>query len=251
MSTDAVFKAMADPVRRRLLDRLRHKNGQTLSELGEGLGMSRQAVTKHIAVLETANLVAFERRGRERLHYLNPIPIQEVADRWIGAYQRTPAASLTHLKRTLEGETAVKDRFLYVIYIVSTPEKIWQALTDEAMNKQFWFGMHQASDWKVGAPWAIVGDDGKVWDKGSILEFDPPRKMVIAWTHQSRPELTAEGESRCTIVLEPNEGSVKLTLTHEIDVEHSQLIQAVSGGWPAILSALKSLLEKDVEMARP
>jgi len=248
---DAVFKAMADPVRRRLLDRLRQKNGQTLSELGEGLGMSRQAVTKHIAVLEAANLVAFERRGRERLHYLNPIPIQEVADRWIGAYQRTPAASLTHLKRTLEGETAVKDRFVYVIYIMSTPDKIWGALTDAALNRQFWFGMHQESDFKKGSPWSIVGEDGKVWDKGSIVEADPPNKLVIAWTHQQRPELTAEGESLCTLTLEDAPGSVKLTCVHEIDVADSNFIKAVSNGWPAIFSALKSLLEKDAEMARP
>jgi DNA-binding transcriptional ArsR family regulator/uncharacterized protein YndB with AHSA1/START domain len=251
MSMDAVFKAMADPVRRALLDRLRHKNGQTLGELGEGLGMSRQAVTKHIAVLEAANLVAFERRGRERLHYLNPIPIQEVADRWIGAYQRAPAAALTTLKRTLEGETAVKDRFVYVIYIMSTPEKIWGALTDAALNRQFWFGMHQESDFKAGSPWAIVGEDGKVWDKGSILESDPPNKLVIAWTHQQRPELKAEGESRCTLTLEDAPGSVKLTCVHEIDVADSNFIKAVSNGWPAIFSALKSLLEKEVEMARP
>jgi uncharacterized protein YndB with AHSA1/START domain/DNA-binding transcriptional ArsR family regulator len=248
---DAVFKALADPVRRTLLDRLREKNGQTLSELGEGLGMTRQAVTKHIAILEAANLVAFERRGRERLHFLNPIPIQEVADRWIGAYQRGPAAALTLLKRSLEGESQVKDRFVYVIYIMSTPQKIWGALTDAALNRQFWFGMHQQSDFRVGSPWSIVGEDGKVWDKGSIVEADPPNKLVIAWTHQQRPELTAEGESRCTIVLDEAQGSTKLTLTHEIDVENSQFIQAVSNGWPAILSALKTLLESQNQMARP
>jgi uncharacterized protein YndB with AHSA1/START domain/DNA-binding transcriptional ArsR family regulator len=248
---DAVFRALSDPVRRQLLDRLRGRDGQTLGELCAGLSMSRQAVTKHLALLETANLVAFERRGRERLHHLNPIPIQEVADRWIGPYRRGPAQSLTRLKRTLEGETAMKDRFVYVIYIMSTPQKVWDALTDAAMNRQFWFGMHQDSDFKPGSPWSIVGDDGTVWDRGRILEADPPNKVVIAWTHQKRPELTAEGESRCTIVLEEQQGTVKVTLTHEIDVENSQFIQAVSNGWPAILSALKSLLESRNEMARP
>lgn len=137
----------------------------------------------------------------------------------------------------------MKDRFLYVIYIRSTPEQIWQALIDPALNRQFWFGMHQESDWTVGAPWKIVGDEGKVWDDGAIQVYQPPKKLVIGWTHRVRPELTAEGESRCTIVLEPVDGQVKLTLTHEIDVANSQFVQAVSNGWPAILSALKSLLE--------
>ena len=106
MSMDAVFKALADPVRRKLLDRLREENGQTLAELGQGLAMTRQAVTKHLAILEAANLVAFERRGRERLHHLNPIPIQQLADRWIGKYQRAPAYALIDLKQKLEdGET--------------------------------------------------------------------------------------------------------------------------------------------------
>jgi uncharacterized protein YndB with AHSA1/START domain len=121
---------------------------------------------------------------------------------------------------------------------------LWDALTDAAVNRQFWFGMHQQSDWKQGSDWAIVNDEGKIWDKGSVLEIDPPNRMVIGWTHQMRPELTAEGESRCTIVLEENQGQVKLTLTHEIDVADSNFIKAVSSGWPAILSALKSLLEQ-------
>ena len=242
---DLVFKALADPTRRFLLDRLYKRDGRTLTELESVLEMTRFGVMKHLRVLEEANLVVTRKSGRFKYHYLNALPIQEVADRWIGAYQRTPAASLTHLKRTLEGETAVKDRFHYVIYIMSTPDKIWHALTDAALNRQFWFGMHQESDFKPGSPWSIVGEDGKVWDKGSILESDPPNKLVIAWTHQIRPELTAEGESRCTLTLEPAEGSVKLTCVHEIDVADSNFIKAVSQGWPAIFSALKTLLEKE------
>src|SRR5436190_3535138 len=228
MSMDAVFRALSDPVRRKLLDRLRERDGQTLGELGEGLAMSRQAVSKHLALLEAANLLAFERRGRERLHYLNPIPIQEVADRWIGAYRRAPSAALTQLKRTLEGETPMNDRFLYVIYIQTTPEKLFHALTDAGLNRKFWFGMHQESEWKAGSDWSIVSDEGKVWDKGRIIEIDPPHKIVIGWTHQMRPELTAEGESRCTMLIEPQEGTAKLTLTHEIDRPNSELIKAVS-----------------------
>ena len=105
MSMDAVFKALADPVRRELLDSLREAGGQTLGELCEGRGMTRQAVTKHLSVLEAADLVASERRGREKLHYLNAVPIQEIADRWIGKYERGRLAALAGLKRRLEGET--------------------------------------------------------------------------------------------------------------------------------------------------
>ena len=105
MSMDAVFKALADPVRRELLDSLRERAGQTLGELCQGREMTRQAVTKHLAVLEGANLVASEKRGREKLHYLNPVPIQEIADRWIGKYERGRLAALADLKRRLEGET--------------------------------------------------------------------------------------------------------------------------------------------------
>ncbi len=105
MSMDAVFKALADPLRRKLLDDLHERSGRTLGELCEGRGMTRQAVSKHLAILEAANLVATEKRGREKLHYLNPVPIHEIADRWIGKYERAPLAVLAHLKRTLEGET--------------------------------------------------------------------------------------------------------------------------------------------------
>jgi DNA-binding transcriptional ArsR family regulator len=105
MSMDAVFKALADPVRRELLDGLRERGGQTLGELCQGREMTRQAVTKHLAVLEGANLVASEKRGREKLHYLNPVPIQELAERWIGKYERGRLAALADLKRRLEGET--------------------------------------------------------------------------------------------------------------------------------------------------
>ncbi len=105
MSMDAVFKALADPVRRALLDALRMRGGQTLGELCKGRDMTRQAVTKHLAILEAANLVASERHGREKLHYLNPVPVQDIAERWIGRYERGALAALSDLKRRLEGET--------------------------------------------------------------------------------------------------------------------------------------------------
>ena len=134
------------------------------------------------------------------------------------------------------------DRFHYVTYIRTTPEKLFEALTTPEFNRQFWMGNHQVSDWKVGSPWRIEAADGKVWDTGEVLEYDPPRRYAVSWTHQVRPELMAEGASRATFELEPMGEVVKLIVTHEID-NGPNFIAAVSGGWPMILSNLKTLLE--------
>jgi len=142
-------------------------------------------------------------------------------------------------------------RFVYVTFIRSTPEKIWDALTRPQFQKQYWFGMHIDSDFKAGSPWSLQFEDGRVADEGEVLEADPPRRLVISWRHQMRPELTAEGEARASFDIEPAEGSVKLTVIHDIDREGSKLIEAVSGGWPSILSSLKSLLETGEPLVRP
>ena len=136
-----------------------------------------------------------------------------------------------------------KSQFVYVTYIRTTPEKLWTALTDAEFMKQYWFGMHCESAFTTGAPWRLVGETGEVWDAGEIVEADPPRKLVIRWTHQKKPELTAEGPSLCTMEIAPEGKAVKLSITHSVEREHSKLVEAVSGGWPKILSNLKSLLE--------
>ena len=136
-----------------------------------------------------------------------------------------------------------RSTFVYVTYIRTTPEKLWSALTDVEFMKQYWFGMHCESRWTAGSPWRMVRTDGSVCDSGEILESDPPRRLSIRWQHQDRPELKAEGHSICTMELEPNGAAVKLSITHSIEREHSKLIDAVSRGWPKILSNLKSLLE--------
>jgi uncharacterized protein YndB with AHSA1/START domain len=137
-----------------------------------------------------------------------------------------------------------KPQFVYVTYIRTTPEKLWSALTDPEFTKRYWFGANLESEWKAGSPWRIVFADGTIADTGEILECDPPRRLVIGkWQNQFRPELQAEGTSRCTIELEPVDGAVKLTITHVADGEGGKLIEAVSVGWPKILSNLKSLLE--------
>ncbi len=134
--------------------------------------------------------------------------------------------------------------FVYVTYIRTTPEKLWSALTDDVeFMKQYWFGVHCESQWIAGSSWKMVSPSGQILDAGEIIEADPPRRLVIRWHHQNRPELKAEGESRCTVELEPTGAAVKLSITHSIEREPSKLIEAVSGGWPKILSNLKSLLE--------
>ena len=137
-----------------------------------------------------------------------------------------------------------RSTFVYVTYIRTTPEKLWSALTrDVDFMKQYWFGTHCDSQWTPGSSWKMVSPDGSVTDAGKIVEAEPPRRLVIRWQHQKKPELAAEGESLCTIELEPSGTAVKLSITHAIEREPSTLITAVSGGWPKILSNLKSLLE--------
>jgi len=136
-----------------------------------------------------------------------------------------------------------RSTYVYVSYIRTTPEKLWSALTDPEFMQQYWFGMHCESEWTAGSPWKLVASDGQVFDAGEIVEADPPRRLVIRWQHQNKPELKAEGPSLCTMVLEQNGSAVKLSITHTVERESSKLIEAVSGGWPKVISNLKSLLE--------
>jgi uncharacterized protein YndB with AHSA1/START domain len=137
----------------------------------------------------------------------------------------------------------VESSFVYVTFIRTTPERLWSALTDPDFMKEYWFGTHLKTDWKPGTRWEMVQPDGRITDGGEILEFDPPKRMVLKWLHELRPEWKAEGFAHCTIELEPASDAVKLTITHTMEREDSKVIQAVSGGWPRVLSNLKSLLE--------
>ena len=251
-STDEVFKALADPSRRQLLDSLNARNGQTLRELCAGLDMARQSVSKHLAVLEAANLVSTVRRGREKLHYVNAEPINAIADRWINQYDRARVHALADLKTALETPMTTPD-FVYTTYINTTPERLWQALTDPAFTKRYW-GVEFATDWAKGSgmTWhenaATIADPEQV-----VLEADPYRRLSYTW-HTFTPEwaasaeladdhvdrLRAEPRSTVTFQLEPDGPVVKLTVVHE---GGPTLLADVSQGWPAILSNLKSLLE--------
>ena len=145
----------------------------------------------------------------------------------------------------------MSDKFFYVTYIRTTPAKLWEALTTPEFTRAYWFGVTAESDWKPGSPWRLVFPDGRVADIGEVVEVDPPRRLVLKWRNEFMPELKAEGYSRATFTLEPEGDVVKLTVTHEIDRTGSKFIAAVSGGWPKILSSLKSLLETGAALERP
>ena len=136
-----------------------------------------------------------------------------------------------------------RSTYIYVAYIRTTQDKLWSALTDEEFTKEYWFGIRCQSRWTPGSPWKMVYPDGRITDDGEIVEAEPPRRLVIRWQNRMRPELTAEGPSLCTFELEPSGSAVKLSITHTIERESSKLIEAVSGGWPKVISNLKSFLE--------
>jgi uncharacterized protein YndB with AHSA1/START domain len=145
-------------------------------------------------------------------------------------------------KRT-EGAPAGDSTFVYVTFIRATPQALWAALTSREFTERYWFGMHHECDWQMGSPWSLRFADGRIADSGEVVESDPPRRLVLRWRNMFLPELHAEGDSFCTIEIEPVEHAVKLTVTHRMARAGSKFIEKVSGGWPRILSNLKTLLE--------
>ena len=239
---DKVFKALADETRRRLLDRLHEHSGQTLGELCEHIDMTRQSVTQHLAVLEAANLVSTVRRGREKLHYLNPVPLHEIQERWIDKFERPRLSALGAVKRRAEEAMTDKPTFVYVIYIESTPEKVWEALTDADLTAAYW-GHRNESDWQTGSRWAHVRTDGSgIADViGTVVESDRPHRLVTTWA-AAEDEGQDDKYTRVTFDIRPHADIVRLTVTHE-DLADEGAHAEVSLGWPAVLSNLKSLLE--------
>jgi uncharacterized protein YndB with AHSA1/START domain/DNA-binding transcriptional ArsR family regulator len=236
---DLVFRALADPTRRALLDRLRERNGQTLTELCASAGMARQSVTQHLGVLEDANLVSTARRGREKLHYLNPVPLQEIQERWIEKFERPRLRALAELRRRAE-DAMTDPTFVYVTYIEASPERVWHALTDPELTAAYWGHSNVSTGWRAGDRWDHVRTDGtdETDGGGTVEESDPPRRLVLSW---SPPAGEPGGTSRVAFDVEPWEGIVRLTVTHT-DLDEA-MRASVSSGWPAVLSNLKSLLE--------
>jgi uncharacterized protein YndB with AHSA1/START domain/DNA-binding transcriptional ArsR family regulator len=255
---DEVFRALADPSRRLLLDRLNARNGQTLRELCSELDMARQSVSKHLGVLEAASLVTTVRRGREKLHYLNAAPINEIADRWITRYEQSRVHALADLKRALEEDTMENPSFVYTTYIRTTPERLWRALTDPAFTERYW-GATLESDWQRGSQMSwhqfgvTINDPAQV-----VLESEPYRRLAYSW-HTFTPELSdaldlsdevreqiaAEPRSKVTFDIEPLGDVVKLTVVHDGFEPGSVVVTMVSEGWPQLLASLKTLLETD------
>ena len=244
---DAIFKALADPTRRRLLDALFREDGQTLRALEARFAMSRFGVMKHLRQLEQAGLVVTRRRGREKLHYLNPIPIRLVHDRWVSKFAEPWAAALSGLKHQLEASMEK----VFEIYIRTTPERLWRAITDPALRARYNFGASVESDWAAGSRYRMSARDGAfALGEGEILEVDPPRRLVQSMVALWSDEVKGEGTSRITWEIEPiAEDSCRLTVTHDQLREGAN--PELYGGWPMILSGLKTLLETGENLTTP
>ncbi len=244
---DKVFKALADPTRRGLLDELFRADGQTLSALEQRLPMTRFGVMKHLRVLEDAGLVVTKRRGREKLHFLNAAPIRLVHDRWVSKYAEPWAAGLTDIKRQLEDRTMEK---VFEIYIKTTPEQLWEAITDSDMRRKYNFGVGVDTDWSPGSHYSgIYPNAPSALLEGENLAVQPPNRLVQSFTALWGENVKSEGTSRVTWEIEQVEDSCRLTVTHDQlrDGANSELY----GGWPMILSGLKTLLETGETLTTP
>ena len=242
---DEVFKALADPTRRSLLDELFKEDGQTLSMLEARVPMTRFGVMKHLKQLEEAGLVVSKRRGREKLHFLNAVPIRLIHDRWVSKYAEPWAAALTGLKRELEERTMEK---VYEIYIKATPEQLWHAITDTQMRRKWNFGALVTSTWKKGA--AIKGNGGdRLIFEGEVLEIDPPHRLVHTMLALWGEDVKAEGASRVTWEITQVSDSCRLLVTHDQLREGAN--EQLYGGWPMVLSGIKTLVEAGQILTTP
>jgi uncharacterized protein YndB with AHSA1/START domain len=241
---DAVFKALADPTRRSLLDELFREDGQTLSALEARFEITRFGVMKHLKQLEEAGLVVTRRQGREKLHFLNPVPIRLVHDRWVSKYAEPWAAALSGLKSRLESPMEK----VFEIYIRTTPERLWEAITDGEIRSKYSFGARVTSDWTPGSRYEMSHANGLLGE-GENLEVDPPRRLVQSMVALWSDDVKSEGPSRVTWDIEPIGDSCRLTVTHDELREGAN--DERYGGWPMILSGLKTWLETGELLTTP
>ncbi|WP_265448084.1 ArsR/SmtB family transcription factor [Flexivirga meconopsidis] len=248
---DEVFKALADPTRRALLDDLRRENGQTLRDLCEGIAMARQSVTQHLDLLVAANLVVVIRRGRERRHFLNPEPIHEIQRRWIHEFDRPHLDVLDVIKQRAEdsamSQTDEFPDYVYVTYIHASAEQVWEALTNADITAIYWNGIANVSDWTPGSTWThrIGGRDGEYDIWGQVLETKPPHRLVFTFQPAAQP--LDEPGSTVAYEIEPHNNIVRLTVTHT-NLPDQSTLNGISKGWPTVLANLKTYLETGIAL---
>ncbi len=241
---EQVFKALADVNRRQLLDRLFERDGQTLGELQACLPqMTRFGVMKHLDVLEDAGLISTAKAGREKFHYLNPVPIQQIADRWISKFAQPFVSALTELKYTLEFEAMDKPKHVYDVYIRATPERCWEAITSGEMTKRWFHGTTLTGELKPGAKIQLLNEDGSSAVDGEVLECTPPSRFVHTWVANWGPDFANDPPSRVSWEITPMGTTTLVRLTHDGFDGETATYQSISQGWAPILSSLKSLLE--------
>jgi uncharacterized protein YndB with AHSA1/START domain len=250
---DEVFKALNDGGRRRLLDELFERDGQTLGELCAYLPeMTRFGVMNHLRVLEAAGLVTTRRDGRSKLHYLNAVPIRLVHDRWISKYTEPQVGALSRLKAGLEGEATVsKPTHIYQVFINVEPKLVWQAIVDGDLTQQYFYGTRVESTWEPGADLRYLGRDGEVVADGTVVTFDPPHRLEMTFHARWDPELEAEGPVREAWLLDDANGATKLTVELYDAQPGSKTYEEFTGGFPYIVSGLKSLLETGKTLPAP
>jgi len=244
---DPIFKALADPTRRLLLDRLFERDGRTLGELVAEVTMTRFGVMKHLRVLEDAGLIVTRRSGREKLHHLNPVPIRLVHDRWVSKFAEPWVAALSGLKHELEARTMER---VFEIYIKATPERLWDAITDPEKRRIFHFGVGIVTDWTAGSRYEArsVAVPDLLWE-GENLEVEPPRRLVQSFHALWSEEVRAAGVSRVTWQIDPVGDSCRLLVTHDELPEGADA--QLYGGWPMVLSGLKTYLETGEALTTP
>jgi uncharacterized protein YndB with AHSA1/START domain/DNA-binding transcriptional ArsR family regulator len=243
---DDIFRALGDPTRRRLLDELFERDGQTLTSLEQHLPMTRFGVMKHLRILERAGLVVTKRRGREKLHFLNAVPIRLVHDRWVSKYAEPWAAALSELKHELE---KMMEK-VFEIYIKTTPERLWEAIVTPEQREKYNFGASFRCELKPGAKYTMSARGGTVLlGEGEILEVDPPRRLVQTMVALWSDEVKSEGASRITWDIEPIGDSCRLTVTHDQLREGAN--NQLYGGWPMVLSGLKTWVETGELLTTP
>lgn len=242
---ERVFKALADPTRRELLDELFRQDGQSLNGLASRFTMTRVAVAKHLRLLEEAGLVVSDRRGREKLHFLNPVPIRLIHDRWVSKYTETWAAGLVDLKRHLEARVEK----VFEIFIRTTPQRLWHAITDPETRARFQFGARVESDWTTGSAYRVTHDGAGGLIEGENIEVDPPQRLVQTFHAIWDDDIAAAGTSRVTWQIEQVGDSCRLVVRHDqlaVDAD-----EHLYGGWPMMLSGLKTWLETGTELTTP